>query len=103
MKKLEEKARTVLTGRVTRIKKPRGNSPVRCTVDGCLNKAAVTCRVKVINRRLRPTNETHPIQFCNTHYEAFDTLKWEWRRTTGGPASPHLELDGVFAQDTVED
>ncbi len=102
MEKLEVKAQTVLTGRVTPITASTKDPAIKCAVDGCQRTATVTCEVKVTNSQLAPTSETHLINFCDTHSKAFDTLKWGWRRAADKGASPQLTLDGVYASDTAE-
>lgn len=102
MEKLEVKAQTALTGRVTPITESTKDPAIKCAVDGCLRTATVTCEVKVTNSRLVPTSETHLVNLCNTHYKAFDTLKWGWRRAADKASSPQLTLDGVYASDTAE-
>ena len=99
MEELEEKGQTLLSKRT-----PISNSakePTMCTVDGCLHKATVSCGVTVANTHLVSPDMYH-VPLCETHLNAFDTLKWKWRRTPTSTSS-HLSLDGVFAADTLED
>ena len=101
MKELEVKAQTAFTGRTSPL--PSSNTPVMCTVDGCLHKASKNWEVTVTNKQLVPASETHLIPLCDIHAQAGDTLKWEWRRASDPAASPRLTLDAVFALDTKED
>lgn len=101
MRELEEKGQTVLAGR-TPIPKSAKGPKLLCAVDGCLNRASVTCEVKVNSMQLNPDNETHRLNLCRTHDKGFQSLKWEWRRTPNA-ASSKLKLEGVYALDAVED
>ena len=101
MKELEVKAQTVFTGRTNPI--TTSNTPVMCTVDGCLHKASKSCEVTVTSIQPVPATETHLVPLCDIHSQAGDTLKWEWRRPADAAASPRLKLDAVFALDTEED
>jgi hypothetical protein len=99
MEELEEKAQTVP---VDRTPIPESAPVVQCAVDGCLNRAVVTCHVKVSNRHLNQDPETHPVNLCHTHDQGFHTLKWQWRRTRDA-TSQRLQLDAVYALDNIED
>lgn len=101
MEELEEKAQTVLAGR-SPIPQSAQGAGVQCAVDGCLNQAVVTCEVRLTHMHLNPDKETHRVDLCQTHENAFQILKWQWRRTPDA-ASPRLKLDGVYAPDAVED
>lgn len=101
MNELEVKAQTRFTGRTSPI--TASSEPVLCTVDECLHKASMSCEVTVTNNQLVPASETHHVPLCETHANAGDTLKWEWRLTGGGSTTPRLKLEAVFALDTLED
>jgi hypothetical protein len=88
VKRLEVKARTVLTGRTNPIPEFTGDQAVMCAVDGCLTKESMRCEVKVTNNQLIPAGETHLVSLCDIHYRAFDTLKWKWRRASDAASSP---------------
>lgn len=101
MKELEVKAQTRFTGRTSPI--TASSKPVMCTVDECLHKASLSCEVTVTNNQVVPTSETHLVPLCETHAKAGDALKWEWRRTGGATTTPRLQLNALFAVDTMED
>jgi hypothetical protein len=101
VKELEMKAQTVFTGRTNPI--TASNTPVMCTVDGCLHKASKSCEVTVTSDQLVPATETHLVPLCDIHSQAGDMLKWEWRRTGGATTTPRLQLEALFAVDTMED
>lgn len=98
---LEVKAQTVLTGKTSPI--AASDKAVMCTVDGCLHKAVANCEVTVTNNQLSPTRETHQVPLCETHSQAGDALRWEWRRAAGAKSGSQLTLDALFALDTIED
>ena len=97
---LQVKAQTVFTGRANPI--TASLKPVRCTVDGCLHQANMSCEVAVTNNQLVPASETHLVLFCDTHSKAGDALKWQWKRVPDATSSPRLTLNEVFAVDTAE-
>ncbi len=101
MEELEEKAQTVLVD-CTSIPESAQGPTIQCVVDGCLNRAVVTCRVNVSNRHLNPNQQTYPVNLCHTHEQGFRTLKWQWRRIPDA-TSQRLKLDGVYGLDNVED
>jgi hypothetical protein len=100
MDELEVKAQTRLTGRSHAI---GASQPSTCTVDECMHKAAARYEVTVTNDQLAPESETHSVPLCETHANAGDALKWEWRRTKDAPSGQRLKLDALFAVDTIED
>jgi hypothetical protein len=102
VEELEEKGQTILTKR-TPIQKSSEQQTLMCAVDGCLHPARVSCEVTVSNHHLGPETETHLVSLCDTHANAFNTLKWEWRRKANDAAIPRLMLDAIFAADTIED
>ena len=101
MKELEVKAQTRFTGRTSPITPSR--KPVVCTVDECLRKASLSYEVTVTNDQLVPAGETHLVPLCKTHAKAGNALKWEWRRTGDATIIPRLQLEVLFAVDTMED
>lgn len=102
MEELEVKAQTVLTS-TSPIPESKQNPSIMCAVDGCLNHATMNCEVKVANQQLAPQSEAHLVSLCQTHFNGFDQLKWQWRRTPDAAASPQLKLEGVYALDNIED
>ena len=95
------KAQTKFTGRTSPIAASR--KPVMCSVDGCLHKASKSCEVTVTSNQPIPASETHLVPLCETHAKAGDALKWEWRRTGDATTTPRLQLEALFAIDTMED
>jgi len=98
---LEVKAQTLLTGKTSPI--AASGKAIMCTVDGCLHKASVECEVIVTNTQLSPARETHRIALCETHSQAGDALRWDWRRAPDAKPGSQLKLDALFALDTTED